>query len=450
MSQFGFLATQTDVTEIQKWVPIPALWELWDQLIRLEGGNPGAGAWVSYLIAALSANILFVFSALLMRLVTVGIKPKESDQPLEPGDGGLRQIMNKAKALDKGWGWEFPYPLIIKIALPIATAIIAIVAILYGMSLHLNMEILKNNIILGAFSVITSILLTVTPIKFFICCRQPDSQARSCYNRAEAELNKREKERARQKKLQERQAKLENAIQLFLAGKYEETRAAIKNFSLANNGDLAAIRVLINQKNGETIQGLRKSFDALWKAKDLGFYNSDIRKAVDFALETITPTIVEQAMPDTLKIYQAFLDGHYATVINYCEPHVDYGYPDAIALSLVAKIQSNNNPRYYPQWLEQIKLAKRRGLSEVTAEISEEIITKLEAAIQYNDALEEERKAQAAKSSPFEPSFYMPGPLSQWAEPSGWTDFRTGEPLYRVDGRIVNANGEEVSAAWWD
>jgi hypothetical protein len=35
-------------------------------------------------------------------------------------------------------------------------------------------------------------------------------------------------------------------------------------------------------------------------------------------------------------------------------------------------------------------------------------------------------------------------------QPSGWTDFRTGETLYREGDKIVNSKGEEVSPAWWE
>jgi hypothetical protein len=85
-------------------------------------------------------------------------------------------------------------------------------------------------------------------------------------------------------------------------------------------------------------------------------------------------------------------------------------------------------------------------------EILEEIVDKLESNIRYKTELEEEEKRRARKTPSFSPEFYhsLSAPLSTWAEDSGWTDFRTGETLYRVEGRIVNAKGEEVSAAWWD
>lgn len=62
----------------------------------------------------------------------------------------------------------------------------------------------------------------------------------------------------------------------------------------------------------------------------------------------------------------------------------------------------------------------------------------------------EERKRTEKFKSSFNPYLYQAGALPTWAEPSGWTDFRTGEPLYRVDGHIVNGNGKIVSPAWWD
>ena len=42
---------------------------------------------------------------------------------------------------------------------------------------------------------------------------------------------------------------------------------------------------------------------------------------------------------------------------------------------------------------------------------------------------------------------YTPEPQR---ETTIWSDWRTGEPLYREGDKIVNGKGEEVSVAWWD
>lgn len=64
------------------------------------------------------------------------------------------------------------------------------------------------------------------------------------------------------------------------------------------------------------------------------------------------------------------------------------------------------------------------------------------------DMLEELQKPK------YTPSSYSLSSSSSYPPPTRettiWTDWRTGEPLYRENGKIVNGSGEEVSVAWWD
>lgn len=61
----------------------------------------------------------------------------------------------------------------------------------------------------------------------------------------------------------------------------------------------------------------------------------------------------------------------------------------------------------------------------------------------------DEYRAKKREQKPSYPSTPLYG--NNIKESTVWSDFRTGEPLYRTyDGKIVNAGGEEVSVAWWE
>ena len=136
-----------------------------------------------------------------------------------------------------------------------------------------------------------------------------------------------------------------------------------------------------------------------------------------------------------------------------CTKHADYGHPDAIVMKisgLVNMSESAISTSCCESYIKDLKMAKRRGISLIVTDLTENLIDYLERQIRRNkefEKLEEERQRKAAK---YTPTYGMGGPLSSWADFSGWYDFRTGEPLYRVEGRIVNGNGEEVSPAWWE
>ena len=206
---------------------------------------------------------------------------------------------------------------------------------------------------------------------------------------------------------------------------------------------------IIKDLETDATEQVRKAYDSLWKAKDLGFVNDKIRQAVDEWLSVLTPTVKLLAQDDMLKAYTYIIADQTDRLVYDCAPHVEYGHPDAVVIQIYAYIRSEhlNNPDRYEAWLKDLKMAKRRGVSEEFEEFIEMLITKLDDQIRINKEYERIERRRAAT---YTPTYSMGGPISSWAEPSGWTDFRTGETLYRVEGRIVNGNGEEVSVAWWE
>lgn len=265
---------------------------------------------------------------------------------------------------------------------------------------------------------------------------------------AEKFYKKEAKERDAEEKRRKREEQINNGIKLFHEGKYDEACKAVKDVLENTSGDVCAINILNDKKLGTTDDGAKKAYKLLWDAKELGFKDEGIRKAVDMTLDLIKPMVYALSEEKMNKAYAQFIDGYYGSVIMTCEPLVEFGHPDAIMLTIVAKVQTLNITSKYPEWLEMVRKAERRGFSEIFAEIAEELTTKLEAAIRYNEEYEKERANRSVES--FSSYTSSSGGISSWGEFSGWYDFRTGEPLYRVEGRIVNDKGEEVSAAWWD
>ena len=248
----------------------------------------------------------------------------------------------------------------------------------------------------------------------------------------------------------EKQLKFNNLIQLYIDNKYDKVRELLKDYENAKLGDICALKILTAKLETDTTEQVRNSYDSLWKAKDLGFVNDKIRQDVNEWLNVLTPMVKALAKEDILNAYKLVIDDNTNQMILYTGTHSNYGHPDAVVLQIFSYISSEhlNEPKRYEAWLEDLKNAMRRGVEEELQEITETLIGKLENQIRINKELEKEK--EKSRASYYTPTYSMGGPLSSWAEPSGWEDFRTGEPLYRVEGRIVNANGEEVSVAWWD
>lgn len=251
----------------------------------------------------------------------------------------------------------------------------------------------------------------------------------------------------------EKQLKINKLFELYIDDKHEEVRELLKDYEDSKLGDICALKILTAKLETDTTEQVRNSYDSLWKAKDLGFVNDKIRQDVNEWLDVLTPMVKVLAQEDILKAYKLVIDDNTNQIILHTSTHYEYGHPDAVVLQIFSYINSDdlNEPKRYEAWLKDLKNAKRRGIVEELQEITETLIGKLENQIRINKEIEKKEKEREAKiASYYTPTYSMGGPLSSWAEPSGWEDFRTGEPLYRVEGRIVNANGEEVSVAWWD
>lgn len=135
-------------------------------------------------------------------------------------------------------------------------------------------------------------------------------------------------------------------------------------------------------------------------------------------------------------------DGQNVAARPYVKQASDAGDPDG--MFLYAAVQVNTGQATTASELEDLlKLVKKARDSRQCSYDCREVITSLEAAI------------EEAKAPKYTPSYssYTPS-YSSYTQPererSGWYDWRNGEPLYRENGKIVNAKGEEVSAVWWD
>ncbi len=258
---------------------------------------------------------------------------------------------------------------------------------------------------------------------------------------------KAEKERREER---ERMEAFNKGAEAFFAGDYKTAKTILQKIHLKDSADAEALVLLSSEKKDQSIDGIRKTYGQLWNAWGKGFRDKRVREATKTALALYIVAIDEAAQPDMLKAFACFLAQDWRGASRALEPHVKYNYPDAVALDIVCRtMDDRNDPDKYPDWLKALKTAKQRQISEMYIEVCDELIGKLEVSIRQN---EERKKRAAEERRRRESSYTLPsfGGIPSWAEPSGWTDFRTGEPLYRVDGRIVNANGEEVSVAWWD
>ena len=451
VTHFSYAACFTQITIHRTLIPIPALWDKLDAFLRESPNNIiGVSMGCAFALAVLGA----VF-AIILRAATKKLGACKKDILPQPQSKTLETALARAKQLDALWDKKSRRSLFALLLGLLGVAVFATVTTLMCKNAGASKDAIVDSIFIGVQSAFTYWVLWGV-LKLYAITSVPTAQcAHKLVSDIEREIKKQAELAEKKAREDERQQKIQQGIQLFLDGKYSEVKKLFRNFSASNCGDVAAIKILSDQKRGNTLKSLRESYDQLWKAKDLGFYNSKIREAVDLALETVTPIVREQAQEDLFKIFQHFLNNYYGNVIYDCEEHAAYGHPDAVTMQVLCKIQTRTNASAatYTEWLEQIKIAKRRGVSDFLEEIVEEIIDKLESNIRYRKECEEEEKRRAKAAPSFSPEFYHSlsgAPLSSWAEDSGWTDFRTGETLYRVEGRIVNANGEEVSPAWWD
>lgn len=450
VTHFSYAACFTPITFHRKLIPIPTLWDKLDAFLREAPNNiivvSMGGAAVLAIVGAIVAIIL--------RAATNKVGAFKKDVLPPPANKTLKSALARAEQLDALW-WKKSRRFLLALLLGVlGVAIMATVSTLMCKNAGAGEDAVFDSIFIGIQSAFSYWVLWGV-LKLYILTPVPSEQnSHKLVSDIEREIKKQTELAQKQAEEAARKEKIQQGIQLFLDGKYSEAKKLLHNVSAAKCGDVAAIKILASQKSGNTLESLRNSYDQLWKAKDLGFYNDKIRQAVDLALESVTPIVREQAQGDMFRIFQSFLDDYYGDVIHDCEPHVAYGHPDAIIMQVLCKIQTSTNSRArtYAEWLELIKIAKRRGVADFLEEISDEIVEKLESNIRYRKEFEEEQKRRAQQAPSFSPEFYqgLVSPLPTWAEDSGWTDFRTGETLYRVEGRIVNAKGEEVSAAWWE
>ena len=449
VTHFSYAACFTQITFHRKLIPIPALWNKLDAFLIEAPDN----IIVVSMGAACVLAIVGAIFAILLRTATNKVGAYKKDILPSPASKTLKSALARAKQLDNLW-WKKSKRFLLALLLGVlGVAIMATVSTLMCKNSGASEDAVLDSIFIGIQSAFTYWVLWGV-LKLYIITPVPSEQSsHKLVSDIEREIKKQAELAKKEAEATARQQKIEQGIQLFLDGKYSEAKKLLHNFSASKCGDVAAIKILSDKKSGNTLKSLRESYDLLWKAKDLGFYNDKIRQAVDLALETVTPIVREQAQEDMFNIFRSFLNDYYGDVIYDCEAHVAYGHPDAIIMQVLCKIQTatSSSAGTYAKWLELIKIAKRRGVSDFLEEISDEIVEKLESNIRYKKELEEEKR-RAREAPSFSPEFYqgLVSPLPTWAENSGWTDFRTGETLYRVEGRIVNAKGEEVSAAWWE
>ncbi len=283
-------------------------------------------------------------------------------------------------------------------------------------------------------------------------CRRPYPHYESIADDAGKALRAEQKSIKQQQEEQQRQSLYNQGADAFFAGDYKNAKQILSKVHFKDSADAEALVLLSSEKKDKSIDSIRKTYGQLWKAWEKGFRDPRVREATKTALDVFIPVIDEAAQPDMLKAFACFLESDWMGVSNALEEHVKYSYPDAVALDIVCRTMDHrNDPDKYAEWLKALKTAKQRRISEMYIEVCGELIGKMEVAIRQN----EDRKKRMAEERRLRETSYTPPPsthggLPPWAEPSGWTDFRTGDPLYRVDGRIVDANGEEVSVAWWD
>lgn len=426
-SHFAVLifSNRSDITK--KFIPIPQLWNCLDK-INLQ--DIPSVAFMIPLVGAAAFGIIAGITAALLSRFTKNIKGNAPS--LCPKTKSFDSAIIWTKALKKRHIWA-PRFFIIALLIVVLWIVGITTIIIYNYKDTIDFS---NTLLTGFAEILFYSIVWAILIFYF---GVPKYQWVSYFNNIIKEL----------KTEKEKQAKFNNLIQLYIDNKHDEVRELLKDYKNTKSGDICALKIHTAKLETDITEQVRNAYDSLWKAKELGFVNDKIRQDTDEWLAVLTPMIKALAQEDILKAYQQIIDGDTGLIL-YCDEHAAYGHPDAVVLQIFGYINSglmNDPERFYESWLEKIKMAKRRGISEELQEMAETLITGLEKQIRINKEYEKWEKQIAAK---YTPTYSMDGSLSSWAEFSGWYDFRTGEPLYRVEGHIVNAKGEDVSAAWWE
>lgn len=434
-------------------IQIPLLWQINDWFWGLFS-DPERVTFMGYAAVMVIPFAVCVAIGLPWRLISkacapIAIRNKEESLP-EDYLGQLEAINKKIAAIPSvdppAWGIV---TLIGVLVSSLAGCAISMVVAIHG-KLDIS-NVLVISFILQGLQFGCSVLLGFF-VRLITFCRRPYPHYESIADDAGKALRAEQKAIKQQQEEQQRQALYNQGADAFFAGDYKTAKQILSNVHFKDSADAEALVLLSSDKKDKSIESVRKTYGQLWKAWEKGFRDPRVREATKTALDIFILVIDEAAQPDMLKAFACFLASDWMGVSNALETHVKYSYPDAVALDIVCRTMDHrNDPDKYPEWLKALKTAKQRRISEMYLEVCDELIGKMENAIRENEAqknriAEERRRREASYTPPY--STY--GGLPPWAEPSGWTDFRTGEPLYRVDGRIVNANGEEVSVAWWD
>lgn len=152
----------------------------------------------------------------------------------------------------------------------------------------------------------------------------------------------------------------------------------------------------------------------------------------DLALKAVTEQNFEEALKYA-QVGEKHVDPDCRCCVIVCKIGLEK-YSDAEdALSALRKIKRDS-----------LKTEKGKELYDLAIKTTEEFIRK------KREAEEERRRATSIYVPSYSSSTYSYTPTPT-LESTIWSDWRTGEPLYRnSDGKIVNGSGEEVSVAWWD
>ena len=431
---------------------LPWLWQINEWFHNLLSGNEKT-TFYGYAAVMVVPPVVCVIIGLPWRLISkigakIAIRPEKAPIPaghLESLEALNRKIAQLESSKSPDWG------VIMCFGILGATLLGCILCLVVGFNGKLDaILVLVMSIVLQGLQFGCSVMLgSLTRLITF--CREPDYQYMSIAGDAAKALSEARKVAAEAQEEQERQAKYAEGSAAFFAGDYKTAKTILDKVHFKDSADAEALVLLSSEQKDISLAGVRKTYGQLWNAWEKGFRDPRVREATKTALDAFVAVIDEAAQPDLIKAYACFLTNDWNGASDALAKHVKYSYPDAVALDIVCRVMSDrNDPDLYPEWLKALKTAKQRRISDMYIEICDELIGKMEVAIRQNEQnakrRAEERKRREALYTPLSTC----GGIPTWAEPSGWTDFRTGEPLYRVNGRIVNANGEEVSPAWWE
>lgn len=321
---------------------------------------------------------------------------------------------------------------------------IALVFASVDVSHHDFSAVLVGNLCFGVFHCVLSVMC------FFILrktvLRPENDRALMCYPIYidAKEAYEKEKDRLEQElKAREREKKIKKATEQFYAKDYAQVRELLADVTDTKNGDIGGMKI-VSDIAEEVMKDVRQAYKLLWDAKDLGFKDHKIGIVVDEFLDEITPRMLEDCEEEMSEIRGLFLQKMYGRVEVRCKSLAKFDHPDATILMVAARLLPNTGDMSrYPEWLELARKAKARGVSPELEGPTDGTINMLETGLRQYEMIKERQRNRSASTTKYTS-------IPEWAEPSGWTDFRTGETLYRVNGKIVNGKGEEVSVAWWE